>query len=137
MEESSSSNAESFSIEELFPDLSQVDPEVFEMLPITMQRQVRQAMADNLKEHPINNTELVVCDKCEKRFLKEEMDEHNDYHLAVDLQNEISSQPSTSTLKSTSTTTAKPTKRPMKESKKKVSKEKRSRTIDTFFGRNT
>ena len=128
MGESSCDSSEPFSIQELFPNLNEVDEDTIALFPLQIQRKIQQA----LKEKNLVNGKLVTCDKCENQFLAEELDEHKDFHLAEELQNEILTQPSTS--KPIPATSAKSINRPIKESKKKLSKDsKRSRTIDSFF----
>jgi len=129
VEESSCDSSEPFSIQELFPNLNEVDEETIAIFPLHVQRKIQQALKDNNLE----SGKLVTCDKCEKQFLAEELNEHKDFHLAFELQNEIFTQPSTSKTALVAATT-KPIKRPIKESKKTLNKDsKRSRTIDSFF----
>lgn len=126
---------ESFSVEELFPDLNQVDMETLALLPLHLQRQVLQAI--EARKGSYGNDKFVVCDKCKQQFLREEIEEHKDFHLASELQKEFSAQPSTSSLANNSkvqTAEKKSSKRPLKNQKKAAKDTKRSRTIDSFFG---
>ena len=134
------SSHQSFSVSELFPDLNQVDMETVALLPLNLRRQVLQAIKE--REGYDGHDTFDVCEKCGKQLLKEEMEEHKDFHLASELQKELTSfaQPSASAstivnpkvqtnVKKTSS------KRPLKEKKKATVKDsKRSRTIDSFFG---
>ena len=128
---------ESFSIEELFPDLNQVDMETLALLPLHLQRQVLQAI--EARKGSYGNDKFVVCDKCKQQFLREEIEEHKDFHLASELQKEFSAQPSTSdslakSLKVQTAGEKKSSKRPLKNQKNVAKDTKRSRTIDSFFG---
>jgi hypothetical protein len=127
---------ESFSIEELFPDLNEVDMETLALLPLHLQRQVLQAI--EARKGSDETDKLVVCDKCKKQLLREEIEEHKDFHLASELQKEFSVQPSASGSLSVNmkgqAVAKKSSKRPLKNQKNIAKDTKRSRTIDSFFG---
>nr|CAH0103584.1 unnamed protein product [Daphnia galeata] len=127
---------ESFSIEELFPDLNEVDMETLALLPLHLQRQVLQAI--EARKGSDETDKLVVCDKCKKQLLREEIEEHKDFHLASELQKEFSVQPSASGSLSVNmkgqAVAKKSSKRPLKNQKNIAKETKRSRTIDSFFG---
>lgn len=131
----SASVEESFSIEELFPDLNNIDMETVALLPLHLQRQVMQVL--EAKKGRVEYGKLVKCEKCGEQVLKEEMEEHRDFHMAFDLQEELSGLPSTSAGSAVHSknqeTAKKSSKRPLKNQKKSVKDTKRSRTIDTFF----
>lgn len=139
---SSSTVSESFSVKELFPDLDHVDMETLKLLPLHLQREIRQAMdsrGTTPKASDDGDNGWEKCESCGLKLLKEEVAEHKDYHLAVELQKEISvPAPSSSNVSEKNKSVAKPgkpAKRPLKETKKKASSKdsKRSRTIETFF----
>lgn len=129
-------NQATFSIEEMFPDLDQVDMETLALLPPHLRRQVLQAIQS--KQGNDGSEKFTVCDKCKQQFLKEEIGEHNDFHLASELQKEFSLQPSTSSSVVNnlegSTAVKKSAKRPLKNHKNTRKDTKRSRTIESFFG---
>ncbi|KAI9560794.1 hypothetical protein GHT06_011746 [Daphnia sinensis] len=129
-------NQTTFSIEEIFPDLNQVDMETLALLPPHLRRQVLQAIQS--KQGNEGTDEFVVCDKCKEQFLKEEIGEHNDFHVAAELQKEFSLQPSTSRSSVNNLEGSKvvknSSKRPLKNQKNATKDTKRSRTIESFFG---
>lgn len=129
-------NQTTFSVEEIFPDLNQVDMETLALLPPHLRRQVLQAIQS--KQGNEGTAKFVVCDKCKEEFLKEEIEEHNDFHVAAELQREFSLQPSTSSSSFNNLEGAKvvkkSSKRPLKNQKNATKDTKRSRTIESFFG---
>lgn len=133
-------SSSSFSIDELFPDLENIDMDTVALLPIHLRREILQKIENanrTCAEATQNVTEnLIVCEKCNKSLLAEELAEHKDYHMAFDLQNEFTSQPSTSnalTAIKHQPATKKSSKRSLKDKKKSNMDSKRSRTIDSFF----
>lgn len=129
------SNPDCLSIEEIFPDIDQIDMETVALLPLNLRRQILQKIEARKGENGKDN--FVVCEKCNKQLLAEEAEEHKDFHLATELQEELSSQPSTSknsVLLKSQTAVKKPsTKRSLKDQKKTSKDCKRSRTIESFF----
>nr|CAG4642093.1 EOG090X0EZJ [Eurycercus lamellatus] len=132
------SESEGFVIEEIFPNLDEVDMDTLGLLPLAFQRKIRKAMDARGGACYVNADSLTTCEKCSKELFKEEIEEHKDYHLALELQKEVSPMPSTSSSASMSTmkkeSSAKSVKRPLKDQKKKTeNNSKRTRTIETFF----
>ena len=126
-----------FCVNEIFPDLDHVDSETLTLLPLEIQRKVRQEM-ELRKGCKSQGGEFVDCDTCGKTILREEVAEHHDYHIAMELQKEMSLEASTSSAASNFTAqeaSTRPAKRAYKESKAKTSarNSKRSRTIESFF----
>lgn len=131
-------------VNELFPDLDQVDMDTLALLPPDLQREVRQALSARGTAAK-DASGLVACDICGKSLLKEEVDEHKDYHVALKLQKEMSGSAQASSTSSGVTAGikgksisggAKTTKRTKSQSSKKSagnSDSKRTRTIETFF----
>lgn len=136
----------SICISEIFPDLNDVDSETLILLPLEIQRKVRQEIELMKGGEVKGQTEdFVDCNTCGKTLLKEEIEEHRDYHLAMDLQKEISLE-AASTSSTTSSTSSnlkvpssKSNKRSFRQSKDKTSasnqRSKRSRTIESFFAK--
>lgn len=134
-DEQSLPNPETFLIEELFPDLDQIDMETVALLPLNLRRQILQKI--EAREGTNGKDNLVICETCNKQLLAEEAEEHKDFHLATELQEEFSSKPSTSKnsapLKSQPSIKKSSAKRSLKDQKKTSKDCKRSRTIDSFF----
>ena len=127
----------SFCVHEIFPDLDHVDSETLTLLPLEIQRKVRQEI-EWKKGSKGQGGDFVDCDTCGQTLLREEVAEHRDYHLAMELQKEMSLEASTSSAvpnPAVKVAASKSTKRPHKESKAKgnAKSSKRSRTIESFF----
>lgn len=128
-----------FCVHEIFPDLDQVDSETLTLLPLEIQRMVRQEM-ELKKGSKSPSGDFINCDTCGKVLLREEVAEHRDYHVAMELQKEMSLEASTSSAIPSSTgrvVPSKPTKRPYRsKAKANATNSKRSRTIESFFTKN-
>ena len=141
---SSNTKPTSTMVNELFPDLDKVDMDTLALLPLDIQREVRVALSARGASTSEDVGRLVVCDTCGKKLLKEEEEEHKDYHLALQLQKEMSGQLQSTSSSSSSgaastkgkaISSSKSTKRPKSQKSKKTDNldSKRTRTIETFF----
>ena len=124
-------------INELFPDLDDLDLDTLALLPLDIQHRVKREV--ELRTGLAGNDPRTACQKCGRVLWSSELQEHEDYHLAVELQNEMSqASGSAAVVEPAAPVTpakTKATKRSLKD-KRVVGQEKKYKTIDSFFKQN-